>query len=77
MTCGGMMVLGHGFQEVLLEDKLEIMALKDYHQPPIFLGADKVLIIGSIMKETFGCLAEDITMGVNLNIHICMMICLF
>jgi hypothetical protein len=58
MTCGGIMELGRGFLEVILQIKMEIMALKKFRHHPIFLEADLALLIGLIMKETFGYLVE-------------------
>jgi hypothetical protein len=59
MICGSMTEIGLGLLGILLEVKLEIMALKEFHRPPIFLVAEDSRLIGWIMMVTFGYLVEN------------------
>jgi hypothetical protein len=69
------MEIGRGFLVVILDIKMEIMALKEFHPHPMCLEQDITPLIGSITMETFGYLAdrdEPPVAAVDIhNIHIC------
>jgi hypothetical protein len=79
MNCGDTEIpikLGLGFLGVLLEINLELMVLKEFLRPPMFLEAETAPLIGLIMKETFGFLVVIFMrskyhhFNVSRNIHI-------
>jgi hypothetical protein len=70
MTCGGMMEIGRGYLGILLEIKMEIMELKVFHRPQIFLQADTTRLVGLILMETFGCLVGFSQVILTIYMHV-------
>jgi hypothetical protein len=68
MICGSITEIGRGFPEVLLQIKMEIMVLKEFHHPPILLEQEAEQLVGLIMMATFGYLVEVTPVIHNANI---------